>query len=384
MKILVADDLKENRYLLESALKSQGYEVFSAANGLKALEILNEKHVDLIISDVLMPKMDGFQLCREVKSDKKLKKIPFIFYTASYTTPEDQKFGLDIGAEKYIIKPIDPYNFLKIISDVLRNADKIEPSEPLIKKEFKDIYLQGYNSRIFGQLEKKIEQLEEKNKKLIESQKALKESEKKYYLLYNSIMDAVLFYEINQITGCSTGKILEANRTACKKLGYSREELIQMNIQDIYTKFNGNNEKHKTGSIDENGRFSFETEMIRKDGKLFPVYVKSDIVEMQDRIYRISLNRDLTAEKESRNREMEALKNIEKNLAQNAILNDGIRNPLTVISGFVSIENIERKKEILEQVKIIDNIISEVDKGWLESAKIREFLKKHYNFGEEH
>ncbi|MDD3407898.1 MAG: response regulator, partial [Methanomicrobium sp.] len=195
MRILVADDLKENRYMLESALKSQGYEVITAANGLKALEIFHETKIDLIISDVLMPKMDGFQLCREVKNDEKLTKIPFIFYTASYTTPEDQKFGLDIGAEKYIIKPIDPYDFLKIISDVLRNADKIEPSEPLIKKEFKDIYLQGYNSRIFGQLEKKIKQLEEKNKELIESQKALKESEKKYYLLYNSIMEAVLFYE---------------------------------------------------------------------------------------------------------------------------------------------------------------------------------------------
>jgi CheY-like chemotaxis protein len=178
MKILVADDLKANRYLLESALKSAGYQVISANNGLDALNILRKSPVDMIITDVLMPKMDGFQLCREVKADENLKNIPFIFYTASYTNPEDQKIGLDLGADRYIIKPVDTDEFLSAIGDILSEANSIVPSEPETGVVPEDSFLQDYNRRIFAQLEKKIEELEEKNRELVESRRALAESER--------------------------------------------------------------------------------------------------------------------------------------------------------------------------------------------------------------
>ena len=83
MKMLVVEDTEDSRIMLVDLLKVQGYEVDSAVNGLDALEKIAISSPDLIVSDILMPEMDGFELCRKIKSDPQLRLIPFIFYTAS-------------------------------------------------------------------------------------------------------------------------------------------------------------------------------------------------------------------------------------------------------------------------------------------------------------
>ena len=116
MNILIVDDKEENIYMLETLLKGSGFEVISAGNGIEALEKLKTTSVNLIISDILMPKMDGFQLCKAVKGDSTLKAIPFILYTASYTDDKDEELSLKIGADKYIKKPVDPEVFLSAVN----------------------------------------------------------------------------------------------------------------------------------------------------------------------------------------------------------------------------------------------------------------------------
>ena len=124
MKILVVDDRKEERYLAEILLKGNGYQVETAVNGAEALEKLGTEDFDMIVSDILMPVMDGFQFCKECKEDEKLKDIPFVFITSSYTLDDDRKFALSLGAATFIIRPIEPEEFVKIIQGVFRDVEE--------------------------------------------------------------------------------------------------------------------------------------------------------------------------------------------------------------------------------------------------------------------
>src|SRR5271157_1566916 len=116
--ILIVDDNTENLYMLESLLKSHGLKVITAQNGKDALDKARLNPPDLIITDILMPVMDGYALCREWKSDDTLKHIPLVFYTATYTEPKDEKFALSLGADGFIIKPQEPDIFMSMLREV--------------------------------------------------------------------------------------------------------------------------------------------------------------------------------------------------------------------------------------------------------------------------
>ncbi|MDD1693477.1 MAG: response regulator [Methanoregula sp.] len=158
--ILIADDHSQNLYLLESLLKGNGYEVISAKNGADALTAAKKNPPDLIITDILMPVMDGFELCRQWKADELLQAIPFIFYTATYIDPKDEQFARSLGAERFIVKPQKPEILINEVRDVLDESLRkktISPSRPL--GDEMEI-LRQYNEVLFRKLEKKVVQLE--------------------------------------------------------------------------------------------------------------------------------------------------------------------------------------------------------------------------------
>ena len=166
MKILVVDDMEDGLYILETILKGNGYEVATAKDGAEALIKLREESIDIIISDIMMPKMDGFQLCRKCKKDDDLKKIPFIFYSATFTNKKDEKFALNLGAEKFIRKPTELKEFLNILEGVIKKYEKVVPiiSQEPIKEEEK--YLTEYSKRLIEKLEKKVFELEKSEKQV--------------------------------------------------------------------------------------------------------------------------------------------------------------------------------------------------------------------------
>jgi len=120
MNILIVDDYPENRYLLRVLLEGKKHQVSEAQNGKEALVQLAEKDIQVIVSDVLMPEMDGFELCRKCKTDKQYQQIPFIFYTATYTEQEDEEFALELGADGFIKKPIEPDKLVEQIEQILK------------------------------------------------------------------------------------------------------------------------------------------------------------------------------------------------------------------------------------------------------------------------
>jgi CheY-like chemotaxis protein len=170
MIILIVDDNEQNLYLLQVVLEGNRYQVVAAANGVEALANARQNPPDLIISDILMPAMDGFSLCREWKKDKRLRSIPFIFYTATYTDERDREFALSLGAEQFLVKPVEPEVFLQTILEVIQSAQR-PPAVPKhvpteTPQEEGAGYLKQYNEVLIHKLEAKMEQLEQTNREL--------------------------------------------------------------------------------------------------------------------------------------------------------------------------------------------------------------------------
>lgn len=134
MKILLVDDEKDIVEFLEYNLVQEGFEVVTAYDGYEAIEKLKEKP-DLIILDVLMPKMDGFETCQKIRSNKEFKNVPVIFLTAKSTEADEIK-GLNLGADDFIRKPISPKKLIARVQSNLRKSES-GPSETKKTKEIK-------------------------------------------------------------------------------------------------------------------------------------------------------------------------------------------------------------------------------------------------------
>jgi CheY-like chemotaxis protein len=124
-RILIADDNRQNLYLLGSILKVFGHEVIPASNGAEALALARANKPDLIIADIFMPVMDGFTLCREWKADERLESVPFLFYTAEYGDPKDERFALSLGAEQFLTKPQKTQTLIDVVQRLLNESKAV-------------------------------------------------------------------------------------------------------------------------------------------------------------------------------------------------------------------------------------------------------------------
>lgn len=214
-KILIVDDNENSLYMLETLLKGHGAEVISARNGKEALEKALQDPPELVISDILMPVMDGFTLCRIWKSEEKLKHIPFVFYTATYTDPRDEEFALSLGADRFLIKPQDPDVFINLLQEVIEEALKKEKKvrNPLGEEmEF----FRKYNEVLFRKLEKKMLDLEIANEKL-------RITEEQYRLCFENVRDIILTID-------KQGTITSITPSLEKTIGYKVEDFIGRNF----------------------------------------------------------------------------------------------------------------------------------------------------------
>ncbi len=152
--LLVVEDIPNVLELLEVTLRFQGYQVLTARNGQEALEILEKHMPSLIITDILMPKLDGFAMVQKLRTNPKTQAIPVIFLSATYVTPEDRNFALSLGASRFIEKPIDTEEFLLTIAELL-NQEHITIPQPLPQPQF----YAGYRQRLEMKLQHKNRQI---------------------------------------------------------------------------------------------------------------------------------------------------------------------------------------------------------------------------------
>lgn len=122
-KILIADDEKDIRNLVSQILGDEKYKFIFAANGREAIDAANKNKIDLLILDLMMPEIDGIEVCRQLKQNKETRKIPVVMLTAK-TGVADKIEGFVTGADEYITKPFDPSKLEITVEKVLRRAEK--------------------------------------------------------------------------------------------------------------------------------------------------------------------------------------------------------------------------------------------------------------------
>ncbi len=226
--VLVVDDRPQGRYMLEVLLRGHGYEVVSASNGAEALERAGERAPDLILTDILMPVMDGFTLCRIWKGSERLKDIPFVFYTATYTDARDERFALELGADRYVIKPAQPEVLVRVVREALAEAKAREERAAPTPHTGETEFLKEHDQTLFRKLEHKMAVLEAEIADRKRAELALRESERFLESIIENIPDMVLVKDAQQL------ELVRVNRAAEELLGYTRADLYGRSDHDCF------------------------------------------------------------------------------------------------------------------------------------------------------
>jgi len=267
--VLCIDDNENNLFTLNALLSSvDNIKLIEVLSAKEALDILLTLHVDLILCDVQMPEINGFEFAKIIKSNKKTKNIPIIFVTAVFKSEEFVKQGFELGAIDYITKPIDDNQLLNKLM----------------------LYL-----KIF----------DEKNKAT--------SSEKKLYDIVQSIGDGIYTLDLNH-------KTTFINNVALKLLGFNKENLIGKNIHEFihYKDINNNQITDKECKINVSMQNDIEYKnedeyLVKKDGSFLPVSIVSKPIYIDDKISGIvAIFRDKTNQNKVKVLEDEKIKNQEQ------------------------------------------------------------------------
>ena len=230
MDILIVDDNEINRKLLRVVLQAEDYDTVEAADGREALQVLEREKVDVIVSDILMPNMDGYRLCYEVRKSERFKAIPFIVFTSTYNSSKDEKLALSFGADKFIRRPASASEILKAIREVVIRTE--EPLPPFLQPSEEAAVMKAYSERLVIKLEEKNVEIQRAYTKLLEANRDLRTrtrqleaSEEKFRSIFENILD--VFFRTDR-----RGRI-QLVSPSIQRYGYLPTELIGTNIRSL-------------------------------------------------------------------------------------------------------------------------------------------------------
>ncbi len=152
--ILVVEDIAAVRELIQVQLTMRGYHVITARDGQEALDLVAENRPAVIVTDILMPRVDGFALAHRLRANPLTLSIPIIFLSATYVSAEDERFALNLGALRFLPKPIDADELFIAVADALTGQSSV--AAPAMTE--RDFYT-GYRQRLENKLRQKSGQL---------------------------------------------------------------------------------------------------------------------------------------------------------------------------------------------------------------------------------
>jgi PAS domain S-box-containing protein len=309
MRILVVDDHPQNREVLIQLLRAVGHEPVAAANGVEALERLREGAADGIISDILMPRMDGFQLCRELRANPDWASTPFIFYTATYTDPKDETFALELGADRFLTKPAEPEVLLQALGEVLARSKSARPTAAMAPQETE--LLEHYNQRLVRKLESKVQELEATQVRLQAAHTALRDSEARFREIYQNTSDCIYVVRV----GPGRRFIIEdVNRAQEQVSGQRADDLRERDLGDALSPDRAMRTHERLSRCAETGQaVSFDECLQTQLGEQWFHTVLAPIRNAEGDVVRIAgISRDITP----RRRAEEAQRKLELQLQQ--------------------------------------------------------------------
>ena len=270
MKILIVDDDRNSQNVLRQTFASAAFETKAASDGLDALQKLEEFLPDLIISDALMPRMDGFALCRRCKTDPRFKDIPFLFLTATYLDARDEQFARELGVARYLTKPQLPEDLIRIVQEVQREraarTSGVQESAPLPEEAYRELHAEVVSRK----LEQKIAELENVNRMLKH--------------ITDNVGEGIYVFDAD-------GKVTFMNPEAERMLGWTREEMNKYGAHALihHRRADGSRlpytdcRMHNV-AITGDSHVSTDEVFVRKDGTVFPIAVITTPIREQGAI----------------------------------------------------------------------------------------------------
>lgn len=340
MRVLIVDDNIHDRKILKYNLENRGNLTIEANNGKEALELASANKPDLIISDALMPDMDGFEFLRAVKSDDTLKDIPFIFYSAVYTGLKEELLAISLGAEAFIVKPKEPNEFWQEVSAIIENS-KLKKKRCYQALHIKDDeeFLKSYSKIVAAKLEEKVNELNNAIQKI-------ELTESRYTNLFSSMRDVIIIADMER-------DIVEVNQPALKNMfGYESDEVIGKNARILYA----NEEDYQmTGlAVFDASEYVedkiFEVLYRRKNGEVFTgeLHAHKFIDKCGNLIGNIGVIRDITDRKKLESQLITAQKMEAVGCLAGGIAHD-FNNILTAIIGFCTLLKMKMEKNDPQQ-----------------------------------
>ena len=194
MRVLLVDDGETTRGHLRAALEKAGHVIDEAGDGVEALEKMHAGAFDAVVSDILLPRMDGYRLCDEVRRVGAFSRVHFVFHTATYTSPDDEGFGRGLGADAYLRKPVSPEMMLETLAGLELTAPaQRDASRALDEPEA----TKHYNARLVRRLEEKSASLEAAQRALMTANAELSAAEERNRLLLESAEEAIFGIDID-------------------------------------------------------------------------------------------------------------------------------------------------------------------------------------------